>query len=89
MNIADIKHLISDKTAKFLARGTHPLLIDGQWVQAESGQTIDVINPASEEVIGKVASAGKLRWTRPLPPLARLSTKGRGAKCVVPSVSAC
>jgi phenylacetaldehyde dehydrogenase len=35
------------------------LLIDGQWVQAESGQTIDVINPANEEVIAKVASAGK------------------------------
>jgi phenylacetaldehyde dehydrogenase len=59
MNISDIKHLISEKTATFLARGTHPLLIDGQWVQAESGQTIDVINPANEEVIGKVASAGK------------------------------
>jgi phenylacetaldehyde dehydrogenase len=60
MNISDIKHLISEKTAKFLARGIHPLLIDGQWVQAESGQTIDVINPANEEVIGKVASAGKV-----------------------------
>jgi phenylacetaldehyde dehydrogenase len=59
MNISDIKHLISEKTATFLARGTHPLLIDGQWVQAESGQTIDVINPANEEVIAKVASAGK------------------------------
>jgi phenylacetaldehyde dehydrogenase len=59
MNISDIKHLISEKTATFLARGTHPLLIDGQWVQADSGQTIDVINPANEEVIAKVASAGK------------------------------
>jgi phenylacetaldehyde dehydrogenase len=59
MNISDIKHLISEKTATFLARGTHPLLIDGQWVQAESGQTIDVINPANEEGIAKVASAGK------------------------------
>ncbi len=59
MNISDIKHLISEKTANFLTRGTHPLLIDGQWVQAESGQTIDVINPANEEVIAKVASAGK------------------------------
>lgn len=48
MNIADIKHLISEKTAQFLARGTHPhpLLIDGQWTQAKSSQTIDIINPA-------------------------------------------
>ena len=60
MDISEIKHLICDRTAKFLARGTHPLLIDGQWVQAESGQTIDVVNPANEEVIGKVASAGKV-----------------------------
>lgn len=59
MNISDIKHLISEKAGTFLARGTHSLLIDGQWVQAESGQTIDVINPANEEVIAKVASAGK------------------------------
>jgi NAD-dependent aldehyde dehydrogenases len=59
MNISDIQHLITEKAAKFLARGTHSLLIDGQWVPAQSGQTMDVINPANEEVLGKVPSAGK------------------------------
>ena len=59
MDLSSVKHLISDRTATFMARGTHALLIDGQWVQAESGQTIDVVNPANEEVIAKVASAGK------------------------------
>ncbi|MFL2835938.1 MAG: NAD-dependent succinate-semialdehyde dehydrogenase [Hyphomicrobiales bacterium] len=33
------------------------LYIDGQWLDGTSGVTFDVINPASEEVITKVASA--------------------------------
>lgn len=35
------------------------LFIDGQWRDAEAGQTLDVINPATEEVIGQVAFAGR------------------------------
>ena len=35
------------------------LYIDGQWRPARSGRTIPVINPATEEVIGKVAHASK------------------------------
>ena len=35
------------------------LLIDGEWRPALSGRTIDVVNPATEEVIGKVAHAEK------------------------------
>ena len=34
------------------------LLIDGKWRPAQSGRTIDVVNPATEEVIGTVAHAG-------------------------------
>ena len=34
------------------------LYIDGRWQPAASGDTIDVINPANEEVIGTVARAG-------------------------------
>ena len=34
------------------------LLIDGQWADAASGKTIDVVNPATGKVIGKVAHAG-------------------------------
>jgi phenylacetaldehyde dehydrogenase len=36
---------------------TGKLLIGGDWVPAVSGQTFDVVNPATEEVICKVASA--------------------------------
>ncbi|WP_406873186.1 NAD-dependent succinate-semialdehyde dehydrogenase [Aminobacter sp. P9b] len=35
------------------------LFIDGKWTAAEGGNTIDIYNPATNEVIGKVASAGK------------------------------
>ncbi|KAG0189037.1 hypothetical protein DFQ28_003983 [Apophysomyces sp. BC1034] len=34
------------------------LLIDGQWCDAASGKTLDVVNPATGQVIGKVAHAG-------------------------------
>jgi len=35
------------------------LFIDGTWRAARSGRTIPVVNPATEEVIGTVAHAGK------------------------------
>lgn len=35
------------------------LFIDGQWRDAKGGKTIDVVNPATEEVIGKIAHAEK------------------------------
>ncbi|WP_338927060.1 NAD-dependent succinate-semialdehyde dehydrogenase (plasmid) [Mycetohabitans endofungorum] len=34
------------------------LLIDGQWCDAASGKTLDVLNPANGQVIGRVAHAG-------------------------------
>ena len=35
------------------------LLINNQWRESSSGKTMDVVNPATEEVIAQVASAGK------------------------------
>src|SRR5216683_2419696 len=32
--------------------------VDGQWIQAQSGQTIGVDNPATGEIIGKVPKLG-------------------------------
>lgn len=48
------KLLVGDwlKTAK-------KLLIDGKWVDAESKKTFDTYNPATDEVIAKVAEGGK------------------------------
>ncbi len=36
----------------------YKMFIDGQWVDSESGDTIDVINPANQEVVARVPLAG-------------------------------
>ena len=40
-----------------LAYSSTQLFIDGKWRPAQSGKTIDVLNPATEEEIGTVAHA--------------------------------
>jgi succinate-semialdehyde dehydrogenase/glutarate-semialdehyde dehydrogenase len=42
------------------------LLIANQWVDAADGKTLDVLNPATGEVIGKVAHAAKMDLDRAL-----------------------
>lgn len=42
----------------FLAKEKQ-LLIDGKWVNAESGKTFETKNPANDQVIGKVAEGSK------------------------------
>lgn len=44
------------KTSHFMKQAN---LINGEWVQADSGQTIDVINPATGLKIGTVPKAGR------------------------------
>ncbi|AQR63068.1 betaine-aldehyde dehydrogenase [Brevundimonas sp. LM2] len=41
----------------FLSGGPKRLLIDGDWVAARSGETFEVINPTTEEVLAEVALA--------------------------------
>ena len=43
---------------KFLAE-KHKMLIGGEWVDALSGETFDVVDPATTKVIASVPSAGK------------------------------
>jgi phenylacetaldehyde dehydrogenase len=38
---------------------TRPMLIDGQWVQSESGASFNVHNPATGEVLAQVADGGQ------------------------------
>ncbi|WP_206606765.1 NAD-dependent succinate-semialdehyde dehydrogenase [Pseudomonas jessenii] len=40
------------------------MLIDGQWVQADSGQTIEVRNPATGELVARVPNGGELETRR-------------------------
>ena len=42
------------------------LYIDGQWCDADSGQTLGIINPATEEVICEVAYGGRAEARRAL-----------------------
>lgn len=36
--------------------------INGEWIDSDSNETIEVINPATEEVIGKVAKGNLMMW---------------------------
>ena len=42
-----------------MAYSSTQLFIGGKWRPAQSGKVIEVVNPATEEVIGTVAHAGK------------------------------
>ena len=33
--------------------------INGEWIDSTSGETIEVVNPATEEVIGSIAKGNK------------------------------
>jgi succinate-semialdehyde dehydrogenase/glutarate-semialdehyde dehydrogenase len=42
------------------------MLIDGKWTEADSGRTLGVINPATEEVVAEVAYGGRAETRRAL-----------------------
>lgn len=45
---------VTAKTAEFMGRSAHKMLIDGVWVNSVSGNFLEVVNPANEEIIAKV-----------------------------------
>ena len=47
---AVVKPELEAQTARFLSQ-THRLFINNEWVEPQSGQMIDVINPATGKVI--------------------------------------
>ncbi|MBN9271126.1 MAG: aldehyde dehydrogenase family protein, partial [Mesorhizobium sp.] len=49
------------KTSHFMRQAN---LIDGEWVQADSGRTIDVTNPATGLKIGTVPASGAAETRR-------------------------
>lgn len=49
---------LQESTRSFLGRGTHKLLIGGEWTAASGGQTFPTLNPATGEQLGEVALAG-------------------------------
>ena len=46
--------------------GQPRLFIDGKWVDADSGKTLAVLNPANETVVGQMAYGGKAETARAL-----------------------
>ncbi|HYK25413.1 MAG TPA: aldehyde dehydrogenase family protein [Steroidobacteraceae bacterium] len=54
---AVVKPELQARTASFLAQ-RHKLFINNEWVEAESGATIDVVNPATGKVFAKAAAGG-------------------------------
>lgn len=58
-HMASTKHIDNEAVAAFLAKGAQRLLIGGEWVAAASGDEIDVIDPATEQVVSRLAGAGK------------------------------
>src|SRR5207249_4326728 len=49
----------------------HRMYIDGKWCDADSGRTLPVINPATEETIAEVAYGGRAETRRALEAAAR------------------
>jgi len=49
-----IKSSVPESLQSFLS-APKKLLIDGNWVEAQSGKTLDVFDPATDQVIGQVA----------------------------------
>jgi phenylacetaldehyde dehydrogenase len=58
MTIAIRKPSLGSAAAAFLAR-PHRLLIDGKWVEAKSGKTFPIEDPATEEIIAHAPAGEK------------------------------
>lgn len=53
-----MSHALSEKAKVFVAK-RHQMLIGGQWLEADSGKTMNFRNPATGEVIGTVPAASE------------------------------
>ena len=58
MTIAIRKPSLGSAATKYLAK-KHKLLIDGKWVEAKSGKTFEVEDPATQEIIAHVPAGDK------------------------------
>ncbi len=50
--------MLNDEVRAFLSPGIRPMYVGGQWIHGDPGQTIDVVNPATEKVLTRVYCAG-------------------------------
>jgi len=57
MNANVAAHPVEVAASTFLSR-PHELFIGGKWVQAASGETLEVIDPATTRVLARIAAGG-------------------------------
>jgi acyl-CoA reductase-like NAD-dependent aldehyde dehydrogenase len=50
---------LNEAVVDYLSKGPRLLLIDGKWVPAVSGRTLETVNPATEDVLTTIAEGGK------------------------------
>ncbi|MBV9230127.1 MAG: aldehyde dehydrogenase family protein [Chloroflexi bacterium] len=58
MAVSDTEIKVAPEVSQFISQ-PRPMLIDGKWVQAASGKTFPVYNPATGEVMAHVAEGDK------------------------------
>src|ERR1700686_2471349 len=58
MTVSSVEITLAREVAQFLDQ-PHKLLIDGEWVEAASGNVFPVYNPATGKIIAQVAEGGK------------------------------
>jgi phenylacetaldehyde dehydrogenase len=75
LKMARYENLLSSRAAEF-AFGGHGLLIDGRWLPAISGETIDVIDPATGRVFANVPAGGAADIDKAVAAARRAFTKG-------------
>ena len=74
---------------EYVSPEPYKLYINGQYVAAEKGNIVDVINPANNQPFAKVYRGTKEDCEKPFRPPARHLTKGPGAKCPPKSGASC
>ena len=57
--MATVTQQIHPAVRSFLAVQPKRMLIDGKWVEAASGKTFETLNPATGEVLARVAEADR------------------------------
>ncbi|MDQ0503599.1 aldehyde dehydrogenase family protein [Xanthobacter agilis] len=58
LSTADAVKLLTPRAAAFIGRVSHKMLIDGSWSEAAAGGAMEVLNPATEELLARVPAAG-------------------------------
>jgi hypothetical protein len=82
---ASLERTLPEISVTGFLKKTHQLFIGGRWVPAESGETFEVLDPATGKVLATLLPGVLPTSTRPSLPLARPSNPARGRRCGRPN----